>query len=133
LFEIYFLSRSHSKLRFQAFIIFKGGDFFKIHFRGWSNKWNEDIKGIKIEYRLRPRTDSTAVGAECSFESFDDVATMHNCRKFSFSAEDRGVGELPDSHDPHFTPGTLFQCEEIDACDAAGQWYILYQFSFECF
>ena len=120
---------SHAKRRFQAFIIFKGKEFLKIHFRGWSNKWDEDIGDLKVESRLRPRTESTAVGVEFSFESFDDVARTYNCRKFSYRAEapssPRGAVDTPDSRDPHFfaTSGTRFPCEEIDACDAAGQWY----------
>ena len=127
-FQSLFLT-SHAKRRFQAFIIFKGKEFLKIHFRGWSNKWDEDIGDPKVESRLRPRTESTAVGVEFSFESFDDVARTYNCRKFSYRAEapssPRGAVETPDSRDPHFfaTSGTRFPCEEIDACDAAGQWY----------
>jgi hypothetical protein len=120
-------------LRFQAFIIFKSSDSLKIHFRGWSKKWDEDISVLKFESRLRPRSDGTAVGAEHFFETFDDVASEYNCRKFGFCthadverpSSPRGSAESSGSHDASHLAiaGTYCQCEEIDACDQAGQWY----------
>ncbi len=119
------LPASHTILRFQAFIVFKGNDTLKIHFRGWSNKWDEDIGQARFEYRLRPRIDSTAVGAERSFESFDDVANQYSCSKFRFCSLMEATtsprdcsAESPDSNSTFSK-----ECEEIDAFDeASDQW-----------
>jgi hypothetical protein len=118
-------------LRFQAFIVFKGKNVLKIHFRGWSNKWDEEISESRFEYRLRPRTDSTAIGAENYFETFDDVGIRYCCRKFKFCAVEEPTSIIQsstESSDPIEAPSlqsaeSHFLCEEIDACDAAGQWY----------
>jgi hypothetical protein len=119
--------------RFQAFIVFKGNNGVKLHFRGWSNKWDEEIGDFKFESRLRPRSDSTAIGAENLIETFDDVAARYGCRKFKFCPHEEipsitsGSTEFSDPRDALSLGAaeTHFLCEEIDACDAAGQWYLI--------
>jgi hypothetical protein len=119
--------------RFQAFIIFKSNDFLKIHFRGWTRKWDEDVGVPKFESRLRPRNEGTAVGAELFFETFDEVAGAYGCSKFRFCEHTneeappmiRSSAESPGTFDTVLpaAAGISCHCEEIDACDAAGQWY----------
>jgi hypothetical protein len=113
----------HSLFRFQAYIVFKGSDSLKIHFRGWSVKWDEVIAESKFESRLRPRIEITAIGAERVDETFDDVASDYGCQKFKFCAPAEEDSSCRVSDERFlFNSDTQYLCEEIDACDAAGQW-----------